>query len=614
MFNKTNKIMSLFDKASLVLTPNGYKEGKLYSIKPTDGSGDLDVVRATTATRVNSDGLIEVVPKNLITYSEEFDDASWNKVNITVTANSTTSPSGLIDAETITEDNSYGEHKIDKLTSSVNGVHSIFVKSNGGRFIQIVGAIGSAWYQNFDIINGVLESGNAQSADIIDYGNGWYRIYAYNNSFTAKFQINIIPFGNSSRANNYAGNSTRSYYIWGAQLESGSVATSYFPTTDRLNIPRLDYTNGSCPSILVEPQRTNLLLRSEEFDNAYWVKNDALIIPNYANSPSGFQSADRFTGNSTIGQHFLRNTFIAVSASTNYTYSFYIKTDGISKIGFFEAAQTAQQGAFNLETKSVIYTSSSSSVKIEDSINGFSRVSITTLTGSNGVFGLEIFLLDSLYVNQNPRTYMSNVSDSEGVFIWGAQLEAGSYATSYIPTVSSAVTRNADVINNAGDASTFNDSEGVLMVEGRINNDDGTPNSITLGDGTFSTNRLMFLFSNGVANRVTARFDSSGSDVILNADGYDLTINHKIVLKYKANDIAIWVDGFEVNSGNSFSVPTTLNRIDFYNPFNGGQDNFYGNVKQLQYFPTALNNTDLETLTSWRSFSEMATSQLYTIE
>ena len=80
--------MSLLDKASLIVTPNAYKENKLYSVVPSSGAGDMDVVRATTATRVNSAGLIEVVPRNLLTYSEQFDNAAWSKINFNIICDS----------------------------------------------------------------------------------------------------------------------------------------------------------------------------------------------------------------------------------------------------------------------------------------------------------------------------------------------------------------------------------------------------------------------------------------------------------------------------------------------------------------------------------------------
>mgnify|MGYP000875625852 CR=1 FL=1 len=92
--------MSLLDTASLIVTPNGYKEGTLYSVIPSDGSGDMSVVRATTATRVNSAGLVELVPYNLFEYSEQFNNAAWNNTSgVTITANSAIAPNGTMTAD-----------------------------------------------------------------------------------------------------------------------------------------------------------------------------------------------------------------------------------------------------------------------------------------------------------------------------------------------------------------------------------------------------------------------------------------------------------------------------------------------------------------------------------
>ena len=111
--------MALFDDASLVVTPNGYKEGTLYSIKPTSGAGDMTVVRATTATRVNSAGLIELVPYNLLTYSEQFDNAAWTKSGVTVTANTTISPDGTQNADKLTINNDDSSGKVKWQTNQV---------------------------------------------------------------------------------------------------------------------------------------------------------------------------------------------------------------------------------------------------------------------------------------------------------------------------------------------------------------------------------------------------------------------------------------------------------------------------------------------------------------
>jgi len=130
--------MSLLDTASLLLTPNAYKEGKLYSVIPSDGSGDMSVTRATTATRVNSAGLVELVPYNLVTYSEQFDNADWTKNNISITANTTTAPNGTTTADKLIPSTSLATHRI---TQNINTLGictaSFYVKASGYKKIGL---------------------------------------------------------------------------------------------------------------------------------------------------------------------------------------------------------------------------------------------------------------------------------------------------------------------------------------------------------------------------------------------------------------------------------------------------------------------------------------------
>ena len=253
--------IGLLDKASLITTPNAYKESKLYSVVPSDGAGDMTVVRATTATRVNSDGLIEQVPYNLLTYSEQFDNASWSKSLCTVDSNVVIAPNGTLTGDKITRTSS-GSSVQQSVSSfgSTSCTFSVFVKTdlvdNGVRLllynITSSAVVGSVTY------NTIAEIDN-------DY-NGWKRVVLTITNFTS---------GNNIRAYIYSDKSSgsiidSSLLIWGAQLEQGTL-TDYFPTTDRLNVPRIDYTSGE-GAILVEPQRTNSVLRSEDTDNVIWIK------------------------------------------------------------------------------------------------------------------------------------------------------------------------------------------------------------------------------------------------------------------------------------------------------------------------------------------------------
>ena len=241
--------------------------------------------------------------------------------------------------------------------------------------------------------------------------------------------------------------------------------------------------------------------------------------------------------------------------------------------------------------------------------NGWFRCS-ATYTASPAQ--TQFYIVESLMQDSNTSSYQGD--GSSGLHLWGFQAEAASYNTSYIKSNSgSATTRSAETANNSGDASTFNDSEGVLMAEISALADDGTSREITLSDGSTS-NRIIIEYSS-ISNRLSSYFVLGGSNqVSFQYNMSDTTINSKILFKYKLNDFSLWVDGFEVltdPSGNIFTQGT-LNKLNFDRGTGGNP--FYGSTKQIQYFDSALNDSDLETLTSWVSFSDMAEGQLYSVE
>lgn len=249
--------MSLFDSASLVITPNGTKASKLYAIKPTDGSGDLSVTRATTATRVNSSGLIESVSTNvprldytnsscpsilvepqrtnLLTYSEQFDNVSWIKFGSTINANTTTAPDGTNTADKLEEDNINNQHLIQKIlvASNTSYTFSVFAKKAERNWVILrgVNALGQEVRAWFNIDSGTIGTlQNGAIAKITNYSNGWYKLEMTMPSFTTGFEFRInISTGNG--IDSYLGTTGNGIYIWGAQLEAGSYATSYIPTT-----------------------------------------------------------------------------------------------------------------------------------------------------------------------------------------------------------------------------------------------------------------------------------------------------------------------------------------------------------------------------------------------
>jgi len=350
----------------------------------------------------------------------------------------------------------------------------------------------------------------------------------------------------------------------------------------RLNYPLIDGVVSGCPSLLLEPESRNLIEYSENFFTTFWDKSQVTITPNNVISPDGTLNADKIEI-TTLNTPNLRQT-VGVLPTTQYTFSFYAKSDDLSNLKL--AIEDVSNGVFITEDVKKLINSQ------------WSRISVTftTPTGCNSI-----------------RTFIFRTSEELGSFyVWGAMLEVGSFATSYIPNLlTGSTTRSAETCNGAGDVNTFNDSEGVLMAEIKGFENDAISRAISISNGTTLNRINLFYPSNQsqVIGRVNAGSSTPSADMIYT--GITQTTFNKIAVKWKVNDFALWVNGIEVLTDLNGAVPSGLNVISFDNASSAV---FLGNTKQIQYFDTALTDTDLEELTSWTSFNEMAESQLYTIQ
>jgi hypothetical protein len=443
----------LLNKASLVVIPSGYKEDTVYSVVPSDGSGDLSFTRASNGTRVNSAGLVEVCPWNNLTYSEDFTNAIWQKINATITANSTTAPNGTTTASTLLAPLASGNAIYEIINNAETQTFSIYAKANTSNFIylDIFDASPSVDYVAiFDLSNGtyVGNGGNltADSYSIESVGNGWYRISVSQNlgsaSSSNNFAIGVAKTGNSAIPV-----ANTSVYIWGAQLNIGSTAKPYFPTTDRLNVPRLTYQNGGgwCPSLLLEKQSTNLAFPSE--DLTAWTSGGMTNTANQITSPDGTQNADKSTIGSTPRYYDVITSGITTVNGTTYTTSFFAKKGtGIESIYFYQgdggriAKWNLNNGVYIGYAPADGYTAFTS-YGSESLGNGWYRF-YATYTASSTSGNLTI----GVSTNTNDSVTPISGNGTDFVYVWGLQYEASSYATSYIPTTSASATRVADIM------------------------------------------------------------------------------------------------------------------------------------------------------------------------
>lgn len=595
---------------SILITPNAKEAGKLYSIIPTDGSGDLSVVRATSATRVNSDGLIEQVPYNLVTYSEQFNNAAWSKINSTVVSNTTTAPNGTLTADSLTDNSTNGIHVISN-SGGGTGVFtfSFYAKANTLNRIGLLTSVSvnttlSSTAQVFDLLNGtVVNTISGVNASIETLANSWFRCSVTLNALTSgTYFITCIKTGTNI---GYIG-SGESVFIWGAQLVTGSSAKEYFPTTDRLNVPRFDYSNGSCPSILVEPQRTNLFIYSEQFNNL--IKERTTVISDAIIAPNGTLTADKLVEDSSLNSHRIRQNISIIDGNT-YTFTIYAKASERNKIRLFIGGEN-KSCDFDL-INGTLLNNSGLYASITPAEYGFFRCSITitsTLTDS------KLFLIAILDDNYN---FSYQGDGTSGIYIWGAQLEEGSNATSYIPTVASTVTRNADVISKTDISDLIGQTEGTLYIDANINYT-AFRNGIFLiiRNQANTSNRLQIYFNNNANNNIAFNHVVNGVNNIVNSNIVS-SGNVKIAIAYKNGEpTTMYLNGVSYStSGNIGSFTDTINSI-YYGIFGDSTSAPYdGLLGNAMIFKTRLTNTDYEVLTgtSYTSYSEMATALGYTI-
>ena len=301
--------------------------------------------------------------------------------------------------------------------------------------------------------------------------------------------------------------------------------------TAGINEPRFDYSNGSCPSILVEPQRTNLLLRSEEFnDNNTWIKTaSSNVLSNNTISPSGNLTACKLVEGTTDSQHRINQT--TTSAIGTNTFSVFAKKaerDFIwLRIGNYGAYFDLTNGDFSSISGGV-------TASIKSYPNGWYRCAITlTSTVANEIIRINVA------TSVGGITYLGD--GTSGIYIWGAQLEAGSNATSYIPTTSATVTRNADVISKSGISDLIGQTEGTMFVEIDINTIEikGILDiSADIGNfyriRTASSGQFLFRYRTGGGTETTiASLSASNSETGI----------FKIAFAYKNGDYASCING-----------------------------------------------------------------------
>lgn len=440
-------------------------------------------------------------------------------------------------------------------------------------------------------------------------GNGWYRAVAAANA------SQVVSFG-CSKSGGGAYNGVDGVLLWGAQLEDNvAFPTSYIPTpatftsrastatyydasgviqTANTNVARsaayFPDSNGVMrpAGLLLEAASTNLVTYSEQFDNAAWAKSSGSITANSVVSPDGTTTADTFTSSNTLS--IRQNVSGAV---TTPTFSIYVKSGTVSSISLYIVTSAAYTATFNLSTKT--FSSVGASVVrsgYQELPGGWIRIWIGsadyTFTGANG-----------------PGVSLSVSGD---FYAWGAQLEASSYPTSYIPTTSSTVTRSADVSSSA----TVTRSADVAQITGTDFSSWYNQSNWSLFT-QFSTlsagDPYLAEFQGDASNLFTVNANSSYQFVVATAGANVAVIDagtiatdgsaSRLAVCAQANSYAASLNGGAAVVDTSGAMPAKdmTSVYLFYSSYSATRS-LNGRVSRLTYYPTRLTNAQLQALTA----------------
>ena len=540
-----------YDKASLVMIPSGVKESKLYSIKPTDGSGDFTFSRGTdTATRVNASGLIEKERENLLYHSNNF-TYTWTNTR-TTEASGYAGYDGTNDAWALIGTAVDSTHLIVQnvtLTASVV-TFSVYVKAGAKDYCILRLDDGTPDYAYFDLSTGTKGTISVDYIDstITSVGSGWYRV-SVTKLATAGTNVAVIYPAEFDNDPTYLGDGvTEDLYMQNSQINYGLVPQEYVdsPSSSSVsegitdNLPRLDYSGGaSCPSLLLEPSRTNLVPYSEYFNASGWNQIRATITDNVAISPEGVQNAAKIVSTAVNNSHYIRRD---VASTTGVCYVF-AKADDFTFLKLATNAHSFSPTFFNLTTGEIT-PSALYDADIEEYENGWWKCIIKP-TDAFTQFFVE---------NAGDSASASHLGDGvKGVFIYGAQVEAGSYPTSYIPTYGTSASRAGDSCSKTGISSLIGQTEGTLFIEMKdLVWRSSASRIIGISDGT-QQNRVILL--TGQTSNTLRAIVTTGNVLQTSTTASATFGNVKLAIAYSSAGGVVYSNGSQILSFGAISVP-----------------------------------------------------------
>jgi hypothetical protein len=525
------------DIPSLFMIPSAVSSGKVHSVFPNSTDADFDFNRDSDATRVNSEGLIERVGyygSELVTNGDFSNGTNnWSFTDANGQVGSYFSRNEVCEIDFTNTSTIYAsQSSILSNSKSYKITLDYYIPSTNAsaNYIQVrLGTTSStsALTPNLNVLD------NWTSATLYGVSNGTdLYIYTPSGAIGDKFYIDNVSVVEIT------GDRARLNY----EIEGGLVNTK--------------------PSLLLEPQSTNLITYSEDYSQSDWVKSKSgsnssipIVTDNYAISPDGSTNASRVQfdcGSTSSSDYVMINQNISLDGSSTYALSFYIKSN-------------------SSENQSLLFFTQSSFGASITATSEWQRVETTLTSNTTNARGFGLVARGS-------------IQQEVDILIYGGQLEQQSYSTSLIPTNGSTQTRAAETCNGAGTSSIFESSEGILYCEIAALTDLGSYRLISLSSSASASNRVTIAYD-VVNNQIYGQCVASGTgQALFTTQPTSISDFHKIALKYKANDFAFWVDGVRIGTDTSGSIPTGLNSLSFDRA--DGAAYFYGKCRDIRVYNT----------------------------
>lgn len=588
---------------------------------------DSRITFARSTTAPYYDGKTSAMAEqNLLKYSQEFDNASgWSAGtgSISKAANATVAIDGTTTAEQITAAAGSNNHFFSTGSTVGNlpaGAHtfSLYVKYENHRWFALQLYDGATSFAaSFDLLNGVAGALTANTSSTITAigAAGWYRV-TVTATLAAGTNACYIIMNNADQASSqvWTAAGTETISVWGAQLELRSSVTAYTPTTSApitnyipvlktavANAPRFDHDpiTGESKGLLIEEQRTNLLTYSEDQSSGSDGGN-LTVAANTTIAPDGTLTADTLVSSASAVEQRRYRAVAGLTAGATYTLSRYVKAAGINFCTLRGVSGGNEFGAlFDLAAGTKITTFQGGvgtvvAAGIEPAGNGVYRIWVAgTMSGLTGYY--EWF---NLQPNNSSTGRTQFAGDGySGIAVWGSQLEAGAFPTSYIPTTSAQVTRVADSASMTGAnfSSWYRQDEGTLYVEARLPLYRDGQVTACVSDGT-NNNRMHIAQNNSPIN--LAYVIVNGTSVAnLTTTAPALGSCNRTAFVYKSNDFAATVNGGAVITDGSGDAPSGISVLNI-GAFKNNDYPICSAIKRLAYYPKRLSNAELQAITA----------------